>query len=393
MRTKSWWQAIPLAVKLLILGSAIIAALILLKPRPEPRPFVEQPLPEVAVVVAHPKTTTLSVTAQGTVTPRRQIDVVSQVSGRITEVAPAFVDGGFFAAGDWLVQVDERDYQYALVQAEANVADAQRALTTERGLARQAQREWRDLGNADANDLFLRKPQVAAAEALLAAARAQRDQAKLNLERTRITVPFAGRISETVVDLGQFVAAGTPIASVYDSAAAEVRIALTDLQALLVDLPINNEPVAAPVTLTGTIAGEEYQWQGTMTRTDAALDPQSRMYHVIVEIAEPFNSERHPIPMLMGMYVEAEITGKPIDNIIRLPKSTVFRRDQVYTLNEGNQVQLKTVQVLRSDEEFVWVRGAINKGEAVVLNRQGYLSPGITVTRKDVAQEPLEVAP
>ena len=390
MGARHRWQSIPLAANLLVIGVAIIAALVLLKPRPEPRPFVAQPLPEVAVVLAQPHTTTLNVNAQGTVMPRRQIDVISQVSGRITQVVPAFVDGGFFAADDWLVQIDERDYQYALIQAEANVADAQRALTSEPGLARQAQREWRDLGNDDANDLFLRKPQIAAAEALLAAARAQRDQAKLNLERTRITAPFNGRISETFVDLGQFVTAGTRIASVYDTAVAEVRIALTDLQALLIDLPVNNHPAAIPVTLTGTIAGTEYQWQGQMTRTDASLDPQSRMYQVIVEIREPFNREHHPAPMLMGMYVETEITGKPIDNIIRLPKTAVFRRDQIYTLDAENRVHLKTVQVLRSDEQFVWLRGDIAEGEAVVLERQGYLSPGISVTIKD---QPPEVAP
>lgn len=393
MGARHRWQAIPLAVKLLVVGAVMIAALILLKPRPEPRPTVERPLPEVKVVFAQPQTLALNVTAQGTVLPRRQIDVVSQVSGRITAVAPAFVDGGFFAADDWLVQIDERDYRYALIQAEANVADAQRVLTSERGLARQAQREWRDLGNADANDLFLRKPQIAAAEALLAAARAQRDQAQLNLERTRITAPFNGRINETFVDLGQFVTAGTRVASIYDAAIAEVRIALTDLQALLIDLPINNHPSATPVTLTGTIAGETYQWRGQMTRTEASLDPQSRMYQVIVEIAEPFNRERHPAPLLMGMYVTAEISGKALDNIIRLPKTAVFRRDQVYTLNADQQVQAKTVQVLRSDDQFVWIRGKIADGEAVVLERQGYLNPGITVAITKPTTAAPEVAP
>ncbi|MGM8229071.1 efflux RND transporter periplasmic adaptor subunit [Cellvibrio sp. ARAG 10.3] len=393
MGARHRWQAIPLAVKLLVVGAVMIAALILLKPRPEPRPAVERPLPEVKVVFARPQTLALNVTAQGTVLPRRQIDVVSQVSGRITAVAPAFVDGGFFAADDWLVQIDERDYRYALIQADANVADAQRALTSERGLARQAQREWRDLGNADANDLFLRKPQIAAAEALLAAARAQRDQAQLNLERTRITAPFNGRINETFVDLGQFVTAGTRVASIYDAAIAEVRIALTDLQALLIDLPINNHPAATPVTLTGTIAGETYHWQGQMTRTEASLDPQSRMYQVIVEIAEPFNRERHPVPLLMGMYVTAEISGRALDNIIRLPKTAVFRRDQVYTLNAEQQVQVKTVQVLRSDDQFVWIRGTIADGEAVVLERQGYLNPGITVAITKPTTAAPEVAP
>lgn len=387
MSFSSVWQHIPLAIKLFLIGAVAVVALIMLKPRPEPRPEVEPPLPEVRVVAAQPQTTGISVNTQGTVSPRRQIDLVSQVSGTVVNVAPEFVGGGFFSSDKSLVKIDPRDYQYALTRAEAQVLDAERALATERGLARQAQHEWRDLGNADANALFLRKPQIAAAEAQLAAARATRDQAQLNLERTVITAPFAGRISETFVDLGQFVSPGTRIASVYDSALAEVRLPLTDLQALLIDLPMGaaedlreNLP---KVSLHGVIAGQIYEWSGVITRTDASLDPQSRMYYAIVEIKEPFNTELHPAPLLMGMYVDATITGRPMSDVIQLPKSTVFRRDQIYTLDANNTVQLKTVRVLRNDDQFVWLQGDIAAGELVVLERQGYLTPGVRVSAEN----------
>jgi RND family efflux transporter MFP subunit len=381
-----WWQRTPLAAKLLLVGVIAVTALVLLKPRPEPRPSVEVPLPQVRVITAQPHTTSLDVTTQGTIMPRRQINLVSQVSGRITRVAPHFVNGGFFAAEESLVQIDERDYQYALIQAEANTVEAQRAVAIERGQARQAEREWRDLGNTDANDLFLRKPQLAAAEAQLAAAQAQRDQAKLNLERTNIRAPFAGRISETFVDLGQFVTSGTPIAAVYDASVAEVRLPLTDLQAWLIELPINNATTTLPaVTLTGVIAGQSYQWPGVMTRTEASLDPQSRMHYAVVEINEPFNTSIHPTPLLMGMHVDARISGKSIDNVIRLPKTVLFRRNQVYTLDVDQRVQQKTVRVLRTDEDFVWLQAEISNGEQVVLDRQGYLKPGIKVALEESA--------
>ncbi|MDA7852444.1 hypothetical protein N9A71_02740, partial [Porticoccaceae bacterium] len=64
--------------------------------------------------------------------------------------------------------------------------------------------EWRDLGDSTANALFLRQPQLAAAEAALESARADLAKANLDLNRTSITTPFQGRIRQTFVDLGQY---------------------------------------------------------------------------------------------------------------------------------------------------------------------------------------------
>jgi multidrug efflux pump subunit AcrA (membrane-fusion protein) len=209
-------KRVPIVVWVLVIGLTAIAATIVLRPTPQPRPVKEVHLQEVKVVLANPHTQAVNVNTQGNVEPRRQIDVISQVAGTIVQVSPQFASGGFFAKGSELVQIDPRDYQVALARANAALLEAEKLVAGERGLARQAAREWRDLGNGDANDLFLRKPQLAAAEAQVAAAKAERDHARLNVERTQITLPFAGRVRNTWVDLGQFVGMGTKIATVYD---------------------------------------------------------------------------------------------------------------------------------------------------------------------------------
>src|SRR5690606_21005202 len=158
------------------------------------------------------------------------------VSGQIVSVEPAFADGGFFSRSEALIQIDDRDYQVALLNSKARLAEAERLLAEEEGRSLQAKREWRDLGNQTANDLFLRKPQLAAARAQVASARADVEMAELNLERTRIRVPFDGRVKEIFADLGQFVSVGTRLATVYDSTVVEVRVPLTEKQAVLLDL-------------------------------------------------------------------------------------------------------------------------------------------------------------
>ena len=384
-------RRIPAVVWVLVVGISLITAIILLKPNPQPRAPKTIPQTQVKVVLAQPQTLAVNVTAQGTVEPRRQIDVVSQVAGSLVNVSEQFVSGGFFAQGAVLVQLDPRDYEVALVRANAALLDAEKLLATERGQAQQAQRQWQDLGSKDANDLFLRKPQVAAAEAQVAAARAGVQQARINLERTRIQLPFAARVNKTWVDLGQYVNAGTRIATVYDSAAALVRLPLTDLQASLINLPLafGQPPSVLPdVTLRGTVAGNAYEWKGKIMRTEASLDPQSRMFYAVAEIPEPFNPEKNAVPLLMGMYVHADIIGKPIANVIRLPKSVIFRRDQIYSLDADNRVQIQRVNVLRSDEQTVWFTGDIKPEQAIVLERQGYLTAGTQVVPQVV---PLDV--
>jgi RND family efflux transporter MFP subunit len=381
-------RRIPAVIWVLIIGVSLIAAIVLLKPKPQPR--APQPVAQtkVKVVLAQPQTLAVNVNAQGSVEPRRQIDVVSQVAGSLVSVSEQFASGGFFAKGATLVQIDPRDYEVAVARAKAALVEAEKVLATERGQARQAQRQWQDLGSTDANNLFLRKPQLAAAEAQVDAARAGLQQAQLNLARTNIQLPFAARVNTTWVDLGQYVSTGSRIATVYDAAAALVRLPLTDLQASLINLPLafgKPQQELPDVILRGVVAGNAYEWKGKIMRTEASLDPQSRMFYAVVEIPDPFDPFKNALPLLMGMYVEAEIMGKPLDNVIHLPKTVIFRRDQVYSLDDEQRVQVHSVKILRSDDDSVWFMGDIKPGQAIVLERQGYLSAGTQVVPEVVS--------
>lgn len=373
----------PLALVILIVGLVLAVGLVVLKPTPKAKPKPEPKPVLVSVVEAQPSVHHLSVRTQGTVTPRREISLVTEVSGRVIKVSPNFVSGGFVAANELLVEIDPRDYQYALIQAESQVAEATQRLATERGQARQKKREWRDLGNSEANDLFLRKPQIAAAQANLEAARANRDKAELNLQRTRISLPFAGRIRTSNVDLGQYVNPGFSIAQAYDTSVVEVRLPLTDSEAALLDLPLgfkaNDEAAGVAVTVEGVIAGESYQWPGTIKRTDASLDTRSRLYYAIAEIKDPFIAGDSQAPLVVGLFVEAEISGRALEQVIELPKAAVYKRDQIYRLGANNRLEQLQIRVMKKGPTKIWVKGNINSGDKVVVGKQQFLSAGVQV--------------
>jgi len=378
------WQRLPLALIILTLGLALAAGLIWLKPQPEPQPEAEPKKPLMPVVVAQPEQRRLSVETQGTVEPRRRITLTNQVAGEVVEVSPQFVTGGRFEKGDLLLRLDPRDYRNAVTTAQSNLREAERALAVERGEARQARRQWQDRGNEQANALFLRKPQLAAAEAAVEAARAQLDQAELDLERTALRAPFTGRVEETQVDLGQYLAPSTQVASVFDASLARVRLPLTESQAALVDLPLASGDGPGPkVRLSASVMGQRHSWAGRIERTEASLDTQTRMYYAVAEVSEPFNLERHPAPLLMGLFVDVAIEGKPLEAVVELPGSAIFQRNLIYSLDENRQVQRKRVKVLKVDGERAWVRGELSPGERVIVDRQSYVSPGVEVRLAD----------
>jgi RND family efflux transporter MFP subunit len=372
----------------LVLGIVFIAAIATLKPAPERAKRPPPPLLMVDVITAAPQHLRPKVLSQGTVAPKREIDLISQVSGKVIAVADDYGNGSFFRSGDQLIQIESDEYQFAVVRAKAQLAKALEQVALEKGRSRQAKREWRDLGDRTANALFLREPQLAAAEATLESARADLDKANLDLSRTQIVTPFQGRIRQTFVDLGQFVGPGARIAKIYSTDVVEVRLPLSDRQVSLIDLPVNFEDAATAnypnVTLRSTVGDRHYEWNGKIVRTESSIDIQSRMTYAVAEIQNPFkedpNSDRPPLSI--GMFVEAEIEGRSIANAVPLPKQIIYRGDEILVLNANNEIAMQKLTIVQSDGDSV-VAVDIPSGTRVVGTRIGLPVPGMKVTTSE----------
>ena len=119
--------------------------------------------PVVEVMTAKPESLRMNVRSQGVVSPRAEIDLVSEVAGKVVAIHMAFAAGGFFKAGDRLVDIDPRDYDFAVIRAHAQVAEARKELLREEAEAEQAQREWQALGSGQASPYVLHQPQLRSA--------------------------------------------------------------------------------------------------------------------------------------------------------------------------------------------------------------------------------------
>jgi RND family efflux transporter MFP subunit len=316
------------------------------------------------------------VESQGTVRPKIEVDLVAQVGGTLVEVAESFAAGGFFGAGDVLVRIDPRDIRIDLAQARRTLAEARRTLAEERGRAREARRQWRELGSEDANELFLRKPQLAAAEAAVEAAEAAVEQARINLERTRISVPFDGRVIEVDANLGQYVAPGATIGRVLATDVMEVRLPLSAREMMLLNLESDaRELHPLAVTLKTRVASRQFRWRGKLVRIEPVVDRQTRFYHAVVEVEHAYEmDETHP-PLVAGSFVEAEIESNPYEDVVVLPRRSLYETDKVMVLDADNRLRLVPVEVLQIGGETLVARG-LEAGRTVVVSPPAFIERG-----------------
>lgn len=361
----------------LLIGIAVVFALWWWRPQPEVRPMAPSGPPLVNIQLAEPQPYQTHVQTQGVIKPQREVSLTAQVSGQVVATSDKFDEGGFFEADEVLVSLDNRDYQYALVSARAQVASAEMSLAQEKGEARQAKRAWRDLGSKQANALFLREPQLKAAQASLESAKAELARARLNLKRAEISVPFGGRILETRVELGQYVTTGATVAVVYDSSVLEVTLPLSDQQLALLGLNLVGE-LSLPITLKAQVGGVEQQWQATIIRANGSVDEQTRYYHVRAEVSEPFNLERHSQALLPGMFVYALIPGRHFETALSIPTKAIVN-NQVFVVGDNQQLALKAVQVIDSENGYAWVTSDIRQGEQIVISDPRVLKSGMAV--------------
>lgn len=353
-------------------GLVVIFGLFATQEEPDRANAAPRPV-AVFVDAAQLETIALQVSSQGEARPRTQINLVPQVAGRITYVNPDFIEGGFFEAGETLVQIDDADYRLAVTRASAQVAQAQQALIREQAESELAASEWAVLGDGEASSLTLREPQMAEARAQLAAAEASLQSARLDLQRTRISAPFSGRVRSQNIGLGQYVSPGTPMGEVFSTDAILVRLPLTDHELGLLGIPIahnaGGEGEGMPVQLTATLADRQHTWQGRIIRTDSAIDPQTRVLYAIAEVTDPYGAgAANGVPLAVGLFVTASITGRDVENAYILPRSALRGQDNVYVAEEGGTLSVRTVHVIDSNSDRVVVSSGVERGELVVTS-------------------------
>ena len=358
-------SGIPLFIVLI----AFVAAAVMIKSRKPPEQVpVEIPAFLVDAKEVNSEQVSFIVKSQGNVVPRNKTGLSAQVSGQVVSLSDAFIAGGTFQKGDVLATLEQDDYRTDLKLAEAELAQAQAALQEEIARGKVAEQEWRSVSSVAPPELGLRKPQLAKEQANVKAAEAKLERAKRNLERTKITAPYNGIVVERNIDLGQFVAAGSMLGTVYSTDTAEVRLPIPDSDLMFIDIA-GQSSESAPVSLSASVGGVKRTWQGKLVRSEGILDASSRVVYAIVEVKDPYNlNGSHPSPLRFGQFVEAEITSRQNEELVVLPRSILRLDNTVLTVNDKREIEIKPVEIARTTAKDVFIRTGIEQGSLVVTS-------------------------
>jgi len=384
---KTFVLILKIVLPLLIVAAAIYGAMAMIAAKSEVKTKKpEVPPPQVRVQEVSFEDRLFTVHSQGTVSPRTESQLVPETSGRVESIADSFVPGGFFEAGDVLLEIDALDYTQAVVQASAEVARMGLLLAREEAEAEVARKEWDELGKGPATPLTLREPQLADARASLAAAEAALERAERDLSRTKVRAPFAGRVRQKNVDVGQFVVRGNPVGLVYAVDYVEIRLPLADDDLAFVDLPLDyrGETSGSPgprVTLRAEFAGKDHAWEGRIVRTEGEIDAMSRLVHAVARVTDPYGRGEvagRP-PLAVGLYVRAEIDGRRARDVAVLPRAALRASGRILVVDEKNCLRFREITVLRKTRDSIIVGGGLAKGERVCVSPLEAVTEGMKV--------------
>ena len=360
---------------ILVIAAALIGAAIIVATSQRLRPSQAEPVPPtVRVLKAEPKAVRMVVHAQGTVAPRTETALVPEVSGNIIWISPNLVAGGYFEMSEPLLRIDDRDYVTSVERARATISRAEAEQEfSEFELRRLEELETRELISRSDVESGMRAARVA--EANLQDARIALEQAERDLARTEIVAPFKGLVRNEQADVGQFVSRGATIANIYAIDYVEVRLPIADQQLAYLDLPLAqrgelDEVTAPSVTLSADFAGQNYEWMGSLVRTEAEIDSRSRMVQAVARISADGVSENSPeaVPPPVGLFVHAEIQGRPAENIIVVPRAAIRNASEVLVVDDDNRLRLRSVELLRVYGEEAFISGGLHKGELIIIS-------------------------
>jgi len=368
-------------VIILAAGGGAFALLDAAKPEPEKKTEEPRPL-SVYVQLAETADLALRVSSEGEVRPRTEVTVVAQVAGRVVSVSSEFTEGGIVTPGATLLEIEDTDYQLAVVRAKSAVAEAEVGMQEAEASADVARKQLRNAQNA--SPLALKQPQVARARAMLVSAKSALSQAELNLSRTKITLPFHGRLSEKNVNVGQYVSPGTPLGKAFSTDYVEVRLPFNDSQLASLDLPIGF--IAArdehiKVNLSAKVAGKIQRWEGKLVRLDASIDSQTRTLYGQVEVAFPYteNVSQHNMPLAVGLYVKAEIEGRKVANATLINREGLRAGDRVFVVSEEGKLEVRSVNVVHSSPTEAIIDEGIEALDKVIISSIRNPIPGMAL--------------
>ena len=338
-RYAGWFQ---LLFVLVVVGAALLVSTSL-KPESSNRWGAGAAPRAIPVSVVPPEATDYApmVDLNGVVEARTLTNVVPQVTGRVVEVSADFRPGARFEAGDVLFRIEAADYELAVERTLAEIEIARADLARLEAEAEAERQIWnQQYTDREIPDLIARVPQIAATEARIHSGEAARAAAELELSRTVVRAPFAGRVLDTDLDIGQVVVQGSPVGSIFSTGGLEIAVPVSSEELALI-----GDPIGSAATIERVAGGTV---DAVVVRKAAALDEQTRLGTL-------FLATEDAASLTLGEFVGVQIRGDVAPDLYQVPAASLTSSDQIWVVEDG-VLREREVNVVASEGSYAYLR-------------------------------------
>jgi len=363
---------LPLAV--IVAGAAVALWLMETGPQAKQRPQTRNAtLVTVRTVDYSPQQTVIS--GMGTVAAACTVELKPRVKGEIVELNGNLMPGGYFCQGETLLKIDPTDYSLTVRELATDVAKAESDLQLEQGNQLIAQKEYKLLGETVSDQeraLMLRRPQMENLRATLEAAQTKLDQARVDLARTEIKVPFNAVVQSRAVSLGTRASESIVLATLVGTDAYWVEVSVPVSQLRWVRIPQTEGDQGALVRIYDAAAwGDGVYRQGRVIRLESNLETQGRMARLLVRVEDPLSLQPDSAGkprMMIGSYVRVEIEGNAVASAAAIEREFIRNGNSVWVMDADGNLVIRPVKIAFRGTDRLIVTGGIDPGEQMVIS-------------------------
>ncbi|MBR0060111.1 MAG: efflux RND transporter periplasmic adaptor subunit [Selenomonadaceae bacterium] len=325
----------------------------------------------------------LTLSYSGQVVDRDEMTVQSKVSGSVVE---KYVRGGQeVVEGQMLFKIDDRQYQSAVLQAQANLAQSQTALAKERGDL-QRDEELFEANAISEQTLTNQRVAVKSKESEVAANEALLQKAEDDLADTIVYAPMSGRLGIDDVSVGTLSTAGsTPLATIGVVDPVFVQFAVSEQEYLRIAR--KEEDPNAHFRISLTLAdGSSYPYYGEFAEYDRTLGKETGTLTIRTIFRNP---EALLVP---GMYARVEIVGLKIPNAMLVPERALQQllgETLVIVAQSDNTSAVRKITLGEKIGSYYIVKSGLKADDWVIVEGLTFLRDGMPlevtqVTAKDM---------
>ena len=285
-------------------------------------------------------------TASGVLEAEKEAMILARVNGVIEDI-PA-EEGDFVKTGQVLLTIGDREFQYRLQQAQAEL---------------EATKAKFERGKKLVTDNLMSSEAFDDLKQAYESAKAATGLAELDLSYCRVEAPFSGRVTQRLVDPGVTVSNGTELFAIADFQPLLARVHVPSK--MLGDLKADQ-----PVELILDSSGERLT--GSIKLISPVIDPQSGTIKLTVEVPS------YPADTRAGDFVEVRIVTERHQNATLVPKSAVLEEkgEQYAFVAQDSTAVRRTLQTGFENEEHTEILSGLEPGEQIVIRGQRNLKDG-----------------